>query len=74
MHEDNSHLADALVSLVEACEPILTQGSTAERVEKVESALSDVENCRYYLPLELDSRRNGHGTSMKYLFLRITLL
>ena len=46
MHEDNEALMAAIVRLVEACEPILRKGSCSERIQAVQSILSDVEACR----------------------------
>lgn len=46
MHEDNQALMGTLVRLVEACEPILRQGSTPERCKVVEGILLEVETCR----------------------------
>ena len=47
MHKDNEALVAAIVSLVEACEPILRKGSTSKRTEAVKSILADVEACRF---------------------------
>ena len=57
MHKDNKHLVDTIVLLTETCEPILRQGSSTERVQKVQSVLADLESCRYISPTETQVER-----------------
>ena len=47
MHRDNEALTEALVRLVEACEPILKEGSTPGKRKAVKAILLDVETCRW---------------------------